>query len=51
MGRRLNQCLGSFGADGRPKVVFIFDDEEVPVDAEVVYRLNMRGKAGVGRWR
>ena len=44
MGRRLNQYLGSFGDDGRPKVVFVFDDEEAPADADVVYRLNLKGR-------
>ena len=44
MGRRLNQYLGSFG-DGRPKVVFVFDDEAAPADAEYVYRLNLKGRS------
>lgn len=44
MGRRLNQYLGSFGDNGRPKVVFVFDDEEAPADAEYVYRLNLKGR-------
>jgi hypothetical protein len=41
----LNQYLGSFGGDGRPKVVFVFDDEEAPADAEYVYRLNLKGRS------
>ena len=44
MGRRLNQYLRSFGDDARPRVVFVFDDEEVPVDAEHVFRLNLKGR-------
>ena len=44
MGRRLNQYLGSFGDRGRPRVVFVFDDEEAPVDAEHVFRLNLKGR-------
>lgn len=48
MGRRLNQYLGSFGDDGRPKVVFVFDDEEAPEDADCVYRLNLRGRPALG---
>jgi hypothetical protein len=48
MGRRLNQYLGSFGDDGRPKVVFVFDDEEAPADAEHVFRLNLKGRPALG---
>ena len=44
MGRRLNQYLRWLGDDGRPKVVFVFDDEAAPEGAEVVYRLNLRGE-------
>ena len=44
MGRRLSQYLRSLGDDGRPRVVFVFDDEEVPVDAEHVFRLNLKGR-------
>jgi hypothetical protein len=40
----LNQYLGSFGDDGRPRVVFVFDDEETPADAEHVFRLNLKGR-------
>ena len=47
MGRRLNQYLGSFGNDGRPKVVFVFDDAEAPADAEHVFRLNLKGRRPV----
>ena len=47
MGRRLNQYLGSFGDRGRPRVVFVFDDEEAPVDAEHVFRLNLKGRRPV----
>ena len=45
MGRRLNQYLGSSRQDGRPKVVFVFDDEAAPADAEYVYRLNLKGRS------
>ena len=44
MGRRLSQYLRSLGDNGRPRVVFVFDDEEVPVDAEHVFRLNLKGR-------
>jgi hypothetical protein len=44
MGRRLNQYLRSLGDDGRPKVVFVFDQEEAPADAEHVFRLNLKGR-------
>ena len=44
MGRRLNQYLRSLGDDGRPKVVFVFDEEEAPEDAEHVFRLNLKGR-------
>jgi hypothetical protein len=44
MGRRLNQYLNSFGDDGRPRVAWVFDDEEAPADAEHVYRLNLKGR-------
>ena len=47
MGRRLNQYLRSLGDDGRPKVVFVFDQEEAPADAEHVFRLNLRGRRPV----
>lgn len=43
MGRRLNPYLGSFGDDGRPKVAFVFDNDEAPADADCVYRLNLKG--------
>jgi hypothetical protein len=44
MGRRLNQYLNSFGDDGRPRVAWVFDDEEAPEGAEHVYRLNLKGR-------
>jgi hypothetical protein len=44
-GPRLTEKLGSFGDDGRPKVVFVFDDEEAPADAEYVYRRNLMGRS------
>jgi P pilus assembly chaperone PapD len=44
MGRRFSQYLRSLGDNGRPRVVFVFDDEEVPVDAEHVFRLNLKGR-------
>ena len=44
MGRRLSQYLRSLGDDGRPRVVFVFDDEAAPVDAEHVFRLNLKGR-------
>jgi len=47
MGRRLNQYLRSLGDDGRPKVVFVFDQEEAPADAEHVFRLNLKGRRPV----
>ena len=47
MGRRLNQYLRSLGDDGRPKVVFVFDDEEAPADAEHIFRLNLKGRSVV----
>ena len=47
MGRRLNQYLRSLGDDGRPKVVFVFDDAEAPADAEHVFRLNLKGRRPV----
>ena len=47
MGRRLNRYLGSFGDAGRPKVVFVFGDEEAPAEAEHVFRLNPKGRRPV----
>ena len=44
MGRRFSQYLRSLGDNGRPRVVFVFDDEEAPVDAEHVFRLNLKGR-------
>jgi hypothetical protein len=44
MGRRLSQYLRSLGDDGRPTVVFVFDDEEAPTDAEWAHRLNLTGE-------
>ena len=44
MGRRLSQYLRSLGDDGRPRVVFVFDDEAASADAEHVFRLNLKGR-------